>query len=117
MNAKAFLELVDKTLRAQQDYYAARRKGLGVIAERDLLIKAKDFEKQCQAVIKEGRLEFDEPTATARVYTAEQSLGQMALIEPAAEYVTTSASAYEESQLRLHLEDERDAGDIDLVGE
>jgi hypothetical protein len=63
MKAQAFLELVTKTMTAQADYYAARRRDAGVITTRDLLIKSKDLEKQVWAVIKEGRLEPDEPTA------------------------------------------------------
>jgi hypothetical protein len=114
MKAQAFLELVDKTLTAQQDFFAARRKGAGVITTQDLLIKSKDLEKQCRAVIKEGHLEPDEPTATVHVYTTEAFQQQMNLTEPPADYVTTALSADEERKLRLHLEDERDAGEIGL---
>ena len=41
MRAQAFLELVTKTMTAQADYYAARRRDAGVITTRDLLIKSK----------------------------------------------------------------------------
>jgi hypothetical protein len=66
MKAQAFLELVERVLTAQANYYAARKKGAGVITERDLLIKSKELEKQAWAVVKEGRLEPDEPTVTAK---------------------------------------------------
>lgn len=46
-------------MRAQADYFAARRRDAGVVTTRDLLIKSKDLEKQVWAVIKEGRLEPD----------------------------------------------------------
>jgi hypothetical protein len=64
MKAQEFLELVDKTLTAQQDYFAARRRGAGVITERMLLIASKDLEKKCRAVISEGRLEPDDVVTT-----------------------------------------------------
>ncbi len=61
------------------------------------LIAAKELEKQVWAVLKQNRLEPDGPAAT------------------------TIAGAEEERQLRLHLEDERDAGeperDLDLYDE
>jgi hypothetical protein len=59
MKAQAFLELVRKVLTAQADYYAARKKGVGVITERNLLIKSKELEKQAWTVVKEGSLEPD----------------------------------------------------------
>jgi len=72
MKAKLFLDLVDNTLTAQQDYFAARRKGAGVITVQELLIKSKNLEKQCRAVIKEGKLDPDEPTAVVHVHTTEE---------------------------------------------
>jgi len=63
MKAQAFLELVTTMMTAQADYFAARRRDAGVITTRDLLIKSKDLEKQVWAVIKDGKLEPDEPTA------------------------------------------------------
>ena len=53
MNAQAFLELVGKMLTVQQDYFKSRKQSD--------LIKAKELEKQVLAVVKEGRLEPDEP--------------------------------------------------------
>jgi len=111
MKAQAFLELVDKTLKKQQDYYTAKRNGAPKQEQTDLLIASKELEKQCRAVIKEGKLEPDEPTATVIVHTTAEYQRQFGFTEPAAEYVTTVASAEEERQLRLHLEDERDAGE------
>lgn len=63
MRAQAFLELVKKAMTAQADYYAARRKSVGVLTTQNLLIKSKELEKMVWDVIKEGRLEPDEPTA------------------------------------------------------
>ena len=83
MKAQLFMELVDKTLTAQQDYFSARRKGLGVITLQELLIKSKELEKQCRAVIKEGHLEPDEPTATVIVHTTEEYQRLWRLDEPA----------------------------------
>lgn len=60
MKAQAFLELVGRMISAQQDYFAARRKSIGVIATQDLLVKAKELEKQVIEVVKEGKLEPDE---------------------------------------------------------
>lgn len=54
MKALAFLKLVGEMLTAQQDYFSFRRHG-------DLM-KAKQLEKQAMAVVKEGKLEPDEPT-------------------------------------------------------
>jgi hypothetical protein len=51
------------------------------------LIAAKELEHRVREVMRDGVLEPDEPT--------------------------TTVSAYEERQLRLHLEDERDAGEIE----
>ncbi|RPI95389.1 MAG: hypothetical protein EHM40_03305 [Chloroflexi bacterium] len=58
MKARAFLELVGKTLTAQQDYFKARKAGKVAY---DLLNKSKELEKQVMAVVDEGRLEPDEP--------------------------------------------------------
>jgi hypothetical protein len=78
MKAQAFLELVDRTLTAQQDYFAARRKQAGVITTQELLIKSKELEKQCRAVIAEGRLEPDEPAA--EVFTTDEYQEQLRLM-------------------------------------
>jgi hypothetical protein len=110
MKAQVFLELVDKTLKAQQNYFAARRKGVGVITERNFLIESKELEKQCRAVIAEGGLEPDEPTARVVVHTTEEFQRQLTLTDEAGAYVTTVVSDDENRRLRLHLEDERDAG-------
>ena len=61
MKAQVFLELVGRMLTAQQDYFAARKRGLGVITTQDLLVKSKGLEKQVLMVVKEGRLEADAP--------------------------------------------------------
>jgi len=81
MKAQEFLNLVDKTLTAQQDYFAGRRKNLGVITLQGLLIKSKDLEKQCRAVIADGRLEPDELQPTVHVYTTEHFQEQLGLVE------------------------------------
>lgn len=77
MKTQAFLALVEKTLTAQQDYYKAKRNSDP--RAKDLLIAAKGLEKQCWAVIKEGRLEPDAPTVN--VYTAEEYQEQLQLID------------------------------------
>ncbi len=81
MKAQAFLLLVGRMMTAQSNYYANRTQ--------TKLVAAKDLEKQVWVVLKQGKLEPDEPTAT------------------------TVVSADEERQLRLHLEDERDAGELE----
>jgi len=58
VKAQAFLNLVGKMMTAQQDYYKARKSAK--IGSHDLLINAKDLEKQVLAVVREGRLEPDE---------------------------------------------------------
>lgn len=69
MKAQAFLKLVGEMLTAQQDYYRARKQGNG--SEYSLLIKAKELEKKALAVVKEGRLEPDEPEPIVHVHTTE----------------------------------------------
>jgi hypothetical protein len=69
MKAQAFLELVGKMMTKQQDYFTAKRQGL--IKAKDLLIESKELEKQVRAVVKEGKLEPDEPTAMVEVHTTE----------------------------------------------
>lgn len=62
MKSQAFLELVGEMLKTQQDYFEAKRKG---DANRTaILIKSKGLERQVAAVVKGGRLEADEPTAS-----------------------------------------------------
>lgn len=65
-----FLELVGRMLTAQQDYYRARKQRSG--NDHDLLIKAKELEKKVLAVVKEGRLEPDEPAPIVQVYTTAE---------------------------------------------
>jgi len=61
MKSQEFLKLVEKTLNAKQDYFAAKRKGLPKDEQIALLVRSKELEKQCRAVIAAGRLEPDEP--------------------------------------------------------
>jgi hypothetical protein len=79
MKVQAFLDLVGKMMVKQQDYFEARRNGL--IKAKDLLIDAKQLEKQVRAVVKEGHLEPDEPTATVVVYTTKEYQEQLDLME------------------------------------
>lgn len=58
MKANTFLKLVGKMLTAQQDYYKARK--AKNVAQYQLLIDAKDLEKQVLTVVREGVLEPDE---------------------------------------------------------
>lgn len=83
MKSKDFLILVGEMRREQKQYYATRKHYPR--EARDHLVWAKQCEQAVDAVIREGRLEPD--------------------------IVTTTASAEEQRQLRLHLEDERDAGE------
>ena len=104
MEAQTFLELVEVMLEVQQDYFQAKRTGL--LKAKDLLIQAKELERRVRAVVKEGRLEPDPLPALPQI--DEHDLW---------EWKTTVVSAYEERQLRLHLEDERDAGEADHMEE
>lgn len=54
MKALVFLRLVGEMLTTQQNYFTWRRHGD--------LVKAKKLEKEVMAVVKEGKLEPDEPT-------------------------------------------------------
>jgi hypothetical protein len=65
MKAQAFLILVGKMVSTQQDYFTAKKKGK--IDAYNLLVKAKELEKQVMAVVKEGKLEPDEPLDTLDV--------------------------------------------------
>jgi len=91
MKAQVFLELVGAARYEAINFYAKRQ--TYPIEAKKHLIKARELEKRIDAVVKEGRLEPDIVT-TVEI-----------------------ASAYEERQLRLHLEDERDAGEADRMEE
>jgi hypothetical protein len=83
MKAQAFLELVEKMMTMQADYYAASKKFGSKSPEAiALIVKSKELEKQCRAVIKEGHLEPDEPTAPTFVthYTTEEFQEKLRLI-------------------------------------
>ncbi len=54
MKAQAFLLLVGRMMRAQSNYYANRTQ--------TNLIAAKELESQVRAVLKQNKLEPDEPT-------------------------------------------------------
>lgn len=56
MKANDFLKLVGRMLTAQQNYFTSRLQGD--------LVQAKALEREVSAVIKQGRLEPDEPTPT-----------------------------------------------------
>jgi hypothetical protein len=77
MKAQVFLKLVGTMMQAQADYFANRTQ--------TNLIAAKQLEKQVRAVVKEGKLEPDEPTAQIHVFTTEAFQEQMSLTEPSAE--------------------------------
>ena len=62
MKAQDFLKLVGEMLDTQQNYFHLKRTGSKSDAT-TVLIKAKSLEKQVAAVVKEGFLEPDEPTA------------------------------------------------------
>lgn len=79
MKALAFLELVGKMLTAQQDYFKAKR--TGDPRAKELLIMAKELEKRCWAVIKDGRLEPDVTAGVTRIYTEQEYQEQMDLAE------------------------------------
>jgi hypothetical protein len=78
MKAQAFLDLVGKMMTKQQDYFEAKRNGL--IRAKDLLIDAKQLEKQVRVVLKEGKLEPDF-AAEVHVYTTKEYQEQLALTE------------------------------------
>lgn len=65
MKAQAFLNLVGKMVTTQQDYFTAKKKGR--IDAYNLLVQSKELEKQVMAVVKEGKLEPDEPLDTLNV--------------------------------------------------
>lgn len=80
MKAQAFLELVGRMMIAQQDYFAARRKGVIAVTTQDLLIKSKGLEKQVLAVVKEGKLEPDEITTLVYVDPADEEFRKNGII-------------------------------------
>jgi hypothetical protein len=80
MKAQVFLELVGKMMQAQADYFANRTQ--------TNLIAAKQLEKTVRAVVKEGKLEPDEPTATVIVHTTEAFQEQFQLDYPGIERPT-----------------------------
>jgi hypothetical protein len=84
MKAKEYLNLTAETRKEQKAYYATRSQY--PLEAKQHLAKAKMLERRMDAVIAEGTLEPDE-------------------------VITTTASAEEQRQLRLHLEDKRDAGE------
>lgn len=58
MKAQAFLNLVSEMMTAQQDYYKARR--AGKLDTYNMLVEARQLEKQVLKVIDEGHLEPDD---------------------------------------------------------
>lgn len=96
MKAQAFLELVGRMLTAQQDYYRARKLRNG--SDYSLLIKAKELENKVLAIVKEGRLDPDEPTATIHVHTTEEFQRQYELDFPGMERPTVDKGEHDEEQ-------------------
>jgi hypothetical protein len=80
MKAQDYLTLTAEARKEQKAYYAPR--GKFPIEAQQHLMAAKALEKRMDAVIAEGKLEPDE-------------------------VITTTASAEEQRQLRLHLEPEQ----------
>ena len=72
MKASAFLKLVGE-MRAEQNSFFAKR-GKYPIEARDHLIQAKTLEKQVDAVVRDGRLEPDEPTTVTTTEPTESQL-------------------------------------------
>jgi hypothetical protein len=94
MKAQAFLKLVGEMLTAQQDYYRARKLRNG--SEYSLLVKAKELEKKALAVVKEGRLEPDEPEPIVHVHTTEEFQRQFSLDFPGMERPTVDKGEHNE---------------------
>jgi hypothetical protein len=97
MKASAFLKLVSEMMASQQKYFKTR-------TQMDL-IAAKEFEHRVREVMRDGELEPDAPATTASTPDWPKTTAG------APYWPTTIVSADEERQLRLHLEDERDAGE------
>ena len=91
MKASAFLKLVEEVLTKQQDYFKAKRQGDP--RQKDLLIASKELEKRTWAVIKQGSLEPDEPTATVHVFTTEEYQRQLNLELSSEPAMTLDAAA------------------------
>ena len=77
MNAQNFLELTGRMLEAQREYRAALY-NVDTRSTVNLLVSARCLEEQVMAVIREGHLEPDAPTA--HVYTPQEYEDQLALM-------------------------------------
>jgi hypothetical protein len=84
MKARDYLKLTELMMTAQADYYGTSKK-FGSRSQEAIaaLVKARGLEKQVWAVIKEGKLEPDEPTYTTVVHTTAEFQEQMSLINEA----------------------------------